>query len=66
MDHSRNKRIVPSAPPSSSWGFSDAEAKRRKRVVKYKAYAVEGRIKASIRSGFRWIKSKYSGFVHGC
>ncbi|KAI6698908.1 hypothetical protein NL676_019027 [Syzygium grande] len=53
---------------SSSWAWSlnDAESKRRKRVVRYKAYGAEGKIKASIRSGFQWIKNKYSELVHGC
>ncbi|KAL3753011.1 hypothetical protein ACJRO7_000411 [Eucalyptus globulus] len=51
---------------SWSWGLSDAESKRRKRVVRYKAYGAEGKIKASIRGSLRWIKNKYSELVHGC
>ncbi|RVW38147.1 hypothetical protein CK203_091258 [Vitis vinifera] len=34
---------------SSSWGFSDPEIKRRKRIALYKAYGVEGKMKASLR-----------------
>jgi hypothetical protein len=32
--------------------------KRRRRVAGYKAYAVEGKVKASIRRGLRWMKAK--------
>ncbi|KAK2990281.1 hypothetical protein RJ640_014733 [Escallonia rubra] len=49
----------------SSWRLRDAESKRRKRVAEYKAYAVEGKMKASLRSSFHWVKSKYSSIVHG-
>uniref|UniRef100_A0A6N2N1B0 Uncharacterized protein n=1 Tax=Salix viminalis TaxID=40686 RepID=A0A6N2N1B0_SALVM len=59
-------------PPVSSWNvhsdhsiyrskriFNDsAEARRQKRVIKYKAYAVEGKMKTSFRSGLRWVKDK--------
>ncbi|KAF8041666.1 hypothetical protein BT93_A0307 [Corymbia citriodora subsp. variegata] len=53
------------SPSSSSWSRNNAESKRRKRVVRYKAYGAEGKIKASIRNSFRWIKNKYSELVHG-
>ncbi|CAI9114364.1 OLC1v1015072C1 [Oldenlandia corymbosa var. corymbosa] len=46
---------------SKSWGFSDPELQRKKRVVSYKAYAMEGKVKGSIRKSFRWIKD----VVHG-
>ncbi|CAK7326397.1 unnamed protein product [Dovyalis caffra] len=49
----------------SKWIFNDsAEAKRQKRVVKYKAYTVEGKMKTSFRSGLRWVKDKYCSLVH--
>ncbi|CBI22920.3 hypothetical protein VitviT2T_006082 [Vitis vinifera] len=50
---------------SSSWGFSDPEIKRRKRIALYKAYGVEGKMKASLRGGFRWVKNKCSQLIHG-
>ncbi|EEF43049.1 uncharacterized protein LOC8258775 [Ricinus communis] len=51
---------------ASSWSFtSDPELKRQRRVVKYKAYAVEGNMKTSLRNSFRWIKNKYCALVHG-
>ncbi|KAK3188927.1 hypothetical protein Dsin_028488 [Dipteronia sinensis] len=53
-----------SLPISSSW-VNDPEIKRQRRIVKYKSYAVEGKMKASIRSGFRWVKNKYCQLVHG-
>lgn len=49
------------ASTSKSWSFSDPELQRKKRVVSYKAYAVEGKMKGSIRKSFRWIKE----VVHG-
>ncbi|KAF0902211.1 hypothetical protein E2562_014450 [Oryza meyeriana var. granulata] len=49
----------------SSWCFSDPEMKRRRRVASYKAYSVEGKVKASLRRGFRWIKAKCSELIHG-
>jgi hypothetical protein len=39
------------------WGGEAAEMKRRRRVAGYKAYAVEGKVKASLRGGLRWIKA---------
>ncbi|KAI6694647.1 hypothetical protein NL676_022357 [Syzygium grande] len=47
------------------WGFTDPEMKRKKRIARYKAYTVEGRMKASLRRGFQWIKNKCSQIVHG-
>ncbi|KAK4406960.1 hypothetical protein Sango_0277000 [Sesamum angolense] len=53
------------AAAAKPWGFSDPEMKRRKRIAKYKVYSVEGRVKASIRKGLRWIKNKCSEIIHG-
>ncbi|CAI0467107.1 unnamed protein product [Linum tenue] len=36
---------------------SEAEAKRQKRVVKYRSYATESRMRASVNSGLRWLKN---------
>ncbi|XP_008660225.1 uncharacterized protein [Zea mays] len=49
----------------SAWCFSDPEMKRRRRVASYKAYSAEGKVKASFRRGFRWIKAKCSELIHG-
>uniref|UniRef100_A0A803M7M0 DUF3511 domain-containing protein n=1 Tax=Chenopodium quinoa TaxID=63459 RepID=A0A803M7M0_CHEQI len=49
------------------WGkrLSNPEVKRKKRVIKYKVYAMEGKVKASFRKGLNWIKNRVSSFVHG-
>lgn len=39
--------------------WNEAELKRKKRVAKYKIYAMEGKVKASFKHGLRWIKEKY-------
>ncbi|GAB4842576.1 hypothetical protein Ancab_012552 [Ancistrocladus abbreviatus] len=50
---------------SSSWRFSDPELQRKKRVASYKVYAVEGKMKGSLRKSFRWIKNTCSHSVFG-
>ncbi|CAL0300231.1 unnamed protein product [Lupinus luteus] len=47
------------------WSFGDPEAKRKKRIARYKVYAIEGKVKATLRNGMRWIKDKCSRIVHG-
>ncbi|KAK4841468.1 hypothetical protein QYF36_004937 [Acer negundo] len=47
------------------WGFTDPEMRRKKMIAKYKVYTVEGKVKASLRKGLRWIKNKCSEIVHG-
>ncbi|KAI3448521.1 hypothetical protein Pfo_005186 [Paulownia fortunei] len=41
------------------------ELKRKKRIAKYKLYSVEGKVKSSLRKGFRWFKKTCSRIVHG-
>ncbi|EOY06657.1 hypothetical protein QUC31_016171 [Theobroma cacao] len=48
-----------------TWGVGNPELKRQRRVVKYKSYAVEAKLKSSLRHGFRWMKNKYCEFVRG-
>ncbi|KAG6557347.1 hypothetical protein Mapa_001276 [Marchantia paleacea] len=52
---------------SRTWdlGMTDPEVKRKKRVASYKVFTVEGKVKASVRSGFRWIKNKYIEVRYG-
>ncbi|XP_072959911.1 uncharacterized protein [Typha angustifolia] len=54
-----------SAGTSGAWCFSDPEMKRRRRVASYKVYSVEGKVKSSLKKGFRWIKVKCSEIIHG-
>ncbi|XP_044961221.1 uncharacterized protein LOC123412332 [Hordeum vulgare subsp. vulgare] len=53
-----------SVPRVSTCCFNDPEMKRRRRVAGYKAYAVTGKVKASLRRGLRWFKRKCSGIFH--
>ncbi|KAL2345461.1 hypothetical protein Fmac_006746 [Flemingia macrophylla] len=48
-----------------AWRMSDLEAKRKKRIAKYNVYGVEGKVKATLRKGLRWIKKKCSQIGHG-
>ncbi|KAL2341294.1 hypothetical protein Fmac_009234 [Flemingia macrophylla] len=50
---------------SKTWTFSDLELKRKKRVVGYKAYAVEGKLKGSLKKSFKWIKDRCNKVVYG-
>ncbi|CAK9321848.1 unnamed protein product [Citrullus colocynthis] len=47
-----------------SW-WKKPEMKRRRRVAKYKLYAVEGKVKSSIKKGIRWFKTKCSRIISG-
>ncbi|CAA7399878.1 unnamed protein product [Spirodela intermedia] len=42
----------------------EAEKKRLRRLATYNAYAVEGKVKASVVRGIRWVKEKCSGLIH--
>lgn len=55
------------SPTSSFAGavVDDAELQRRKRLVAYKAYDVEGKVKDSVRRSVKWIKGKCSRAVDG-
>nr|KJB74840.1 hypothetical protein B456_012G010400 [Gossypium raimondii] len=50
---------------SKTWSFNDPELQRKKRVASYKVYAVEGKMKGSLRKSFRWIKDTYIQAVYG-
>ncbi|KAG8363873.1 hypothetical protein BUALT_Bualt19G0067800 [Buddleja alternifolia] len=47
------------------WKGGGGEWKRKKRIAKYKLYSVEGKVKNSLRKGFRWFKNTCSRIVHG-
>ncbi|XP_022138799.1 uncharacterized protein LOC111009876 [Momordica charantia] len=49
---------------SFSGGYDEPEAKRQRRIAKYKAYAVESKLKSSFRNGIRWVKIKCNDIFH--
>ncbi|RLM78387.1 uncharacterized protein C2845_PM12G07090 [Panicum miliaceum] len=54
---------VPAAKKAAA--LDDAELQRRKRLVVYKTYDVEGKVRESVRRGVSWIKGKCSRVVYG-
>nr|GME03844.1 DUF3511 domain protein [Ipomoea batatas] len=61
----QTKRNLKKGKSVNGWVLGDPELQRKKRVASYKAYAVEGRLKGSIKKGFRWIKERYTQVVYG-
>ncbi|AEE80374.1 putative protein [Arabidopsis thaliana] len=69
-------KFQPSIPPppgstsktrttATPWRLIDAETKRKKRIATYKTYALEGKVKSTVKKGFHWIKDRYSHIIHG-
>ncbi|KAJ1278604.1 hypothetical protein BS78_04G091300 [Paspalum vaginatum] len=57
---------APAAAPRKAAALDDAaELQRRKRLVVYKTYDVEGKVRDSMRRGVSWIKGKCSRAVYG-
>ncbi|CAN6237589.1 unnamed protein product [Urochloa humidicola] len=52
------------APEKKAAALDDAELQRRKRLVVYKTYDVEGKVRESMRRGVSWIKGKCSRVVY--
>jgi len=51
---------------SKSWSFmNDPELQRKKRIVGYKMYGAEGKMKGSLRKSLRWIKNTYTQAIYG-
>ncbi|PHT45876.1 hypothetical protein CQW23_15034 [Capsicum baccatum] len=61
----RSKSKVMSSSSLKNWSFNDPEMQRKKRVVGYKAYGVEGKMKGSLRKSIKWIKNTCNHVVHG-
>ncbi|RDX58181.1 hypothetical protein CR513_62518, partial [Mucuna pruriens] len=38
---------------------NDPELKRKKRIKAYNVFTMEGKLKTSVRNGFKWIKNKF-------
>lgn len=54
-----------SVSSSKGWSFNDPELQRKKRVASYKVYAVEGKMKGSLKKSCRWLKDRYTQVVYG-
>ncbi|KAK3220467.1 hypothetical protein Dsin_014437 [Dipteronia sinensis] len=50
---------------TKSWSFNDPELQRKSRVASYKVYAVEGKMKGSLRKSFKWIKNTCTQMING-
>lgn len=61
----KSKSKVISSSSLKNWNFNDPEMQRKKRVVGYKAYGVEGKMKSSLRKSLKWIKNTCNHVVHG-
>ncbi|WMV35004.1 hypothetical protein MTR67_028389 [Solanum verrucosum] len=61
----RSKSKVISSSSLKNWSINDPEMQRKKRVVGYKAYGVEGKMKGTLRKSFKWIKNTCNHVVHG-
>lgn len=53
--HDRHTEVVSKAPSKLSW-WNDRDLSRKRRVVKYKLYAVPGKLKSSFQKGFHHLK----------
>ncbi|KAB2005985.1 hypothetical protein ES319_D11G309000v1 [Gossypium barbadense] len=68
--HHHQKQTVPKKKKKSSslsiksW-WNDPKMKRKMRLTGYKMYAIEGKIKTSLKKAHKWIKKKYRSIVHG-
>ncbi|KAL6888928.1 hypothetical protein ACP4OV_009954 [Aristida adscensionis] len=59
------KKAADAAAGGGGGALDDAELRRKKRLVVYKVYDVEGKVRDSVRRGVSWIKSKCSRAVYG-
>ncbi|KAH7856864.1 hypothetical protein Vadar_006364 [Vaccinium darrowii] len=59
------KKAKRTSGSKSTWGLSDPEFQRKKRVASYKVYSVEGKVKGSLKKSFKWVKDRYTQVVYG-
>ncbi|KAK1401766.1 hypothetical protein POM88_001371 [Heracleum sosnowskyi] len=57
-------RPAKSKKPKNSW-IEPCDMRRRKRIIKYKYYDMEGKIKTCLRRGVRWINEKCHKVAYG-
>lgn len=48
----------PSTKGQAFGASNDPEMKRKKRIAAYNMFTTEGKVKASVRESFKWIKTK--------
>lgn len=60
-----NDAPAPAKTAAAAPDDADAELQRKKRLVAYKVYDVEGKVKGSVRRSVKWIKVKCSRAVYG-
>lgn len=78
MEKSKSFPYYSSSYAEARFGFEDRaksfsfngpednpEVKRRKRVASYNMYTMEGKLKSSLRNGFKWIKNKFTDKYDG-
>ncbi|KAK4352502.1 hypothetical protein RND71_028020 [Anisodus tanguticus] len=48
-------------PTTKGFGpLNDPELKRKKRIAAYNMFTTEGKVKATVRGSFKWVKTKIS------
>ncbi|KAI4346034.1 hypothetical protein L6164_013117 [Bauhinia variegata] len=52
----------PSWTSDNTW-WNDPEAKRKRRVAKYKLYGTQSKIKHSLKAGYRWVKIRCARII---
>jgi len=55
---SRERFVVKKKKKKNMSWWNDPERKRNRRVARYKFYVTEGKLKRSLKKGFRWLKVK--------
>jgi Domain of unknown function (DUF3511) len=59
------KSAIGSSSFKTGWNLSEPELQRKKRIMGYRVYDMEGKMKGSIRKSFKWIKDKCNRVVYG-
>ncbi|CAL4970543.1 unnamed protein product [Urochloa decumbens] len=64
LHHTAAAPPVAVGPKKAAAALDEGELQRRKRLVVYKTYDVEGKVRESVRRGVSWIKGKCSRVVY--
>ncbi|KAJ6883360.1 hypothetical protein NC652_030553 [Populus alba x Populus x berolinensis] len=60
----RDQHVAKRSSKSAKSWWNSPETKRKKRVARYKLYAVEGKVKSSIKKGLCWVKRTCYRIIH--